>query len=169
MLCRKPVGAIQGQRAQKPLWQPGPRCSEEAAPCNTNKPSAAAALRWRPLIPAPPCELQHSNTHTASGNGCYPPLSFYNQRNEIFRGLDSQCISPKYCCARLRGGDSDDSIKHMNEGNCHVDVAEHRRLMILNQGGAPLTGTLGIPAERLYPLICRRMALYDFKDTITVR
>lgn len=74
-------------------------------------------------------------------------LGFYNQRNEIFKSLALPCISPKYCCAHLLSGDSDDSIKHMNEGNCHVDLAKHWRLMILNQGGAPLTGTLGIPGD----------------------
>lgn len=30
---------------------------------------------------------------------------------------------PKYCCPHLLGGNSDDSIKHVNEENCHVDVA----------------------------------------------
>ena len=40
--------------------------------------------------------------------------------------------------------------------------------MILNQRGAPLTGTVGAPAERLQLLICLRMALYDFKGAITV-
>lgn len=125
MLWRKPVSAVRSQRAQKPLWQPDHGAPRKLHPCNTNNPSAAAALRWRPLIPAPPCELQHSNTHTASGNGCNPPLGFYNQRNEIFKGFASRCIFPKYCGAHLPGGDSDDSIKHMNEGNCHVDVAEH--------------------------------------------
>ncbi|CAK6961045.1 Hypothetical predicted protein, partial [Scomber scombrus] len=33
-----------------------PRCAEETAPCNTNNPSATAALQLRLLIPVPPCK-----------------------------------------------------------------------------------------------------------------
>lgn len=104
-----------------------PRCAEETAPCNTNNPSAAAVLQCRLLILVPPCKVQHCNTHTALGNGCYPPPGIYKafQSNEIFKSIVSQCIFPKYCSAHLLGADSDDSIKHMNEENCHVDVAEH--------------------------------------------
>ena len=99
----------------------------------------------------------------------FSPPKWWNIQKHCFAGPFDSGICPKYCCAHLLGGDSDDSIKHMNGESCHVDVAEHWRLMILNQRGAALTGTVGVPAERLQLLICLRMALYDFKGTITVR
>lgn len=155
-----------------------PCCAEETAPCNTNNPSATAAQQLWLLIPVPPCKVQNCNTHTALGNGCpSPPTPGFNiafHSDEIFKSIVSQGpfhsgICPKYCCAHLLGGDSDDSIKHMNGESCHADVAEHWRLMILNQRGALLTGIVEVPAEQLQLLICLRMALYDFKGTITVR
>lgn len=40
------------------------------------------------------------------------------------KALFHSAFFSKYCSAHLPGGDSDDSIKHTNEENCHVDVAE---------------------------------------------
>lgn len=69
-----------------------PHCAEETAPCNTNNPSATAALQHQLLILVPPCEVQHCNTHTALGNECHLPLGFNMpfQCDEIFKSIVSQ-------------------------------------------------------------------------------
>lgn len=73
---------------------------------------------------------------------------FFFQSDEIFKSTVSPgrlataaFVAPNIAAVIRRRGDSDDSIKHRNGERRRVDVAERRRLMILNQRGAPAAGT----------------------------